>query len=405
MGKYDIIVIGAGAAGLMASIVASENGKKVLVFERNEKLGRKIRITGKGRCNVCNNCTADEFISHVPGNGKFMFSAINTFTPDDTMNFFEKLNVPLKTERGGRVFPVSDNAHDIADALANRALKNGVIFQKSTVDKIVYGEVKTVISNKIEYKADNILIATGGASYKATGSTGDGYKFAKSLGHTVKEPRASLVALTSDDKDCADMQGLSLRNCGLKLYLKNKCVFEDFGEMLFTHFGVSGPIVLSSSAHIRKDGDYYMNLDLKPALSVQQLDNRLLRDFESSSNRNFDNYLKELLPSKMISVMINRVGISGDTKCHSITREQRHNLISNIKSFKINISGFRPINEAIITSGGVNIKEVNPKTMESKIAKGIYFAGEVIDVDAYTGGFNLQIAFSTGYLAGISMGE
>lgn len=403
MEKYDIIIVGAGAAGLVAAITAAQNDKKVLVFEKNEKLGRKIRITGKGRCNVCNNCSPTEFIASVPGNGKFLYSAINTFTPENTMEFFENLGVALKTERGNRVFPVSDSAHDIADALANAASKEGVKFQKTSVDKIINAENFTVISQKKEYIANSVLIATGGASYKATGSTGDGYKFAKALGHSIKEPRASLVALTSNDKHCADMQGLSLRNCSLKLFLKNKCIFEDFGEMLFTHFGVSGPIILSSSAHIRKEGEYYINLDLKPALSENQLDARLLRDFESSSNRNFDNYLKELLPSKMISVMIERVGISADTKCHSITREQRHNLIQNIKNFKIEISGFRSLNEAIITAGGVSVKEINPKTMESKIAKGLYFAGEVIDVDAYTGGFNLQIAFSTGYLAGQAM--
>lgn len=405
MTKYDAIVIGGGAAGLMAAGKAAENGCKVLVFDKNEKLARKVRITGKGRCNVCNNCSTEQCIANIPGNGRFMYSALNTFAPEDTMDFFENLGVPLKTERGNRVFPVSDNANDIADSLVNWIKSLSVEINQHAVEGVIVenNEIKGVKSRGKIYYCDKVLIATGGASYKATGSNGDGYKFARKLGHKIVEPRPSLVALCCKESFCADMQGLSLKNCGLKLFEDKKQIFEDFGELLFTHFGISGPIVLSASSHMRKQSKYHIELDLKPALSFEQLDKRFLRDFTNFSNKNFENYLPELLPKKLIPVIINMCRINPDTKCHSITREERHKLIECLKNFKTEIVGFRSLNEAIVTSGGVSIKEINPKTMESKIISGLYFAGEVIDVDAYTGGFNLQIAFSTGFLAGNNM--
>lgn len=408
--KYDLIVIGGGAAGLLAAGTAAENGKKVILFDKNEKLGRKVRITGKGRCNVTNNCDAAGVIAATVGNGRFLYSAINAFSPSDTMAFFEAMGVPLKTERGNRVFPQSDNANDIADALQRYAESNGVTVVKKTVLGISTenGRVTGVSAAGGEtYCAGNVLIATGGASYRATGSTGDGYRFARELGHTVVEPRPSLVALTSEDEDCVKMQGLSLKNCGVKIVdnVKKKVIYTDFGELLFTHFGVSGPVILSASAHMRDmaAGRYTLILDLKPALNCDQLDKRLQRDLEKNNNKNFANSLSELLPQKMIDVMVTRSGIPGETKCNSVTREQRKKLLDVLKEFSVEISGFRSINEAVITCGGVSVKEINPKTMESKLVEGLYFAGEVIDVDAYTGGFNLQIAFATGRLAGMSI--
>lgn len=404
---FDVIVVGGGAAGLMAAGTAAEQGKKVLLFDKNEKLARKVRITGKGRCNVCNHCQPQEVIGAVPGNGRFLHSAVNRFSPQDTMAFFEQLGVPLKTERGNRVFPVSDKADDIADALAGFIEQRGVEVMRTPVTALCTeeGRITGLLAGKQCYRAPKVLVATGGASYRATGSTGDGYRLAKSVGHSTTEPRPSLVALTSPDGDCGEMQGLSLKNCGLKLLADGKCIYEDFGELLFTHFGVSGPIVLSASAHMREASAYSLVLDLKPALSFEQLEMRLLRDFEKNANKNYENALTELLPRKMIPVMLRRSGISGDLKCHSITREQRHRVISCLKNFLIEINGFRSLNEAIVTAGGVNVREINPKTMESKLIQGLYFAGEVIDVDAYTGGFNLQIAFSTGFLAGTAMAE
>lgn len=400
---WDLIVIGGGAAGLMAAGTALENGLSVLVFDKNEKLARKVRITGKGRCNVTNNCDVQGVIAATIGNGRFLYSALNAFAPEDTMEFFEGLGIPLKTERGNRVFPQSDNANDIADALA--AYAGGAEFVRAAVTKVVAeeGRVTGVVCGDKFYEGRNVLIATGGASYKATGSTGDGYRFAESLGHTVTELRPSLVAVTSDDEDCPKMQGLSLRNCAVKLTdnKKNKVIYTDFGELLFTHFGVSGPVVLSASSHMRdmEKGRYTLSIDLKPALSGEQLDQRILRDFEKNINRNFANSLDELLPQKMIPVIVDRSGIPGETKCNSVTREQRKALVSALKEFRVDVTGFRSLNEAIVTSGGVSVKEINPKTMESKLVEGLYFAGEVIDVDAYTGGFNLQIAFATGRLA------
>lgn len=407
--NIDLIVIGGGAAGLMAAGTAAENGKRVLVFDKNDKLGRKIRITGKGRCNVTNNCDNDTVIKSCVSSGRFLYSALSVLSPQDTMDFFEGLGVPLKTERGNRVFPESDNANDIANALEKWCKDLGVRFKKETVLDVLTedGSVKGVKAQSGEYSSTAVLIATGGASYKATGSTGDGYKFSEKLGHSIKPITPSLVALTTQDDDCPKMQGLSLRNAEIKVFdteKKNKVIYEDFGEMLFTHFGVSGPVILSASAHMRdmKPGRFVISVNLKPALSEEQLDKRLLRDLEKNQNKNFGNSLSELLPQKMIGVVIERSGIPPETKCNSITREQRKSLLDTLRDFRFTVNGFRSLNEAIVTGGGVNTKEINPKTMESKLVSGLYFAGEVMDVDAYTGGFNLQIAFCTGRLAGLN---
>lgn len=407
--SIDLIVIGGGAAGLMAAGTAAENGKSVLVFDKNDKLGRKLRITGKGRCNVTNNCDNDTVIKSCVSSGRFLYSALSVLSPQDTMDFFEGLGVPLKTERGNRVFPQSDNANDVANALEKWCKDLGVRFKKEAVLDVLSenGSVKGIKAQSGEYLSSAVLIATGGASYKATGSTGDGYKFAEKLGHSIKPITPSLVALTTQDDDCPKMQGLSLRNAEIKVFdteKKNKVIYEDFGEMLFTHFGVSGPVILSASAHMRdmKPGRFVISVNLKPALSEEQLDKRLLRDLEKNQNKNFGNSLSELLPQKMIDVIIERSGIPAETKCNSITREQRKALLDTLRDFRLTVNGFRSLNEAIVTGGGVNTKEINPKTMESKLVSGLYFAGEVMDVDAYTGGFNLQIAFCTGRLAGMN---
>ena len=408
--SYDLIVVGGGAAGLMAAGTAAERGLKVLLFDKNEKLGRKVRITGKGRCNVTNNCDNDTVIKSCISGGKFMYSALSQFSPADTMDFFESHGVKLKTERGNRVFPESDNANDIADCLAAYIKDNNVKVIRKPVERINTsdGSVTGVTSGGTQYFSSNVLIATGGASYTATGSTGDGYRLAGELGHSITELKPSLAALTSDDEDCPAMQGLSLRNCGIKVFdkeKKNKVIFTDFGELLFTHFGLSGPVILSASAHMRdmKPGRFIVSIDLKPALTEEQLDKRLLRDFDKNINRNFANSLSDLLPQKMIETAVKRSGIPADEKCNSITKEQRKAFLSVLKAFTVEISGFRSMNEAIVTGGGIKLKEVNPRTMESKLVGGLYFAGEVLDIDAYTGGFNLQIAFATGRLAGNSV--
>ena len=400
---YDVIIVGAGAAGLMAAGAALEKGLSVLLFDKNEKPGRKLRITGKGRCNVTNNCTKETVIASTVSNPRFLYSALNFFSPEDTMSFFENLGVALKTERGNRVFPVSDKADDIAEALINYASGAKVI--RNTVKEVIAenGEIKGVKTENKTYFSKNVLIATGGASYKATGSTGDGFKFAEKLGHSITPLSPSLVALCCEDKDIPEAQGLSLRNIGFKITdkVKNKVIYEDFGELLFTHFGISGPVVLSGSAHLKDmaPNRYSASIDLKPALTREKLDERLLRDFAENKNKDFVNSLQALLPQKLIDVVIKRSGIDGRTKCNSITKKQREALLNVLKDFTAEISDFRSLNEAIVTRGGVSVKEINPKTMESKIIKGLYFAGEVIDVDAYTGGFNLQIAFSTARLA------
>jgi len=401
----DLIVIGGGAAGLMTAGTAASRGLRVILIEKNNRMGWKLSITGKGRCNVTNNTTPQKVIESIPTNGKFMYSSLAGFTPSDAMAFFEGLGVPLKTERGGRVFPVSDKAADVVNALRGYCAKNGVITVCAAARSILTedGVVTGVTTDKGEFAAPNVCICTGGASYPATGSTGDGYRMASELGHTVIPPRGSLVPLESDDDYCAEMQGFSLKNVGLKVTNKaGKVIYEDFGEMLFTHFGVSGPLTLSASAHMRdfQNDKYTMKIDLKPALDEQKLDARILRDFAKFANREFSNSLGELAGRSMIPVLVKLSGIPGDTRVNSITKVQRRRLVELFKAFPVTISGPRPVKEAIITSGGVSVREINPKTMESKLVNGLYFAGEVIDVDAYTGGFNLQIAWSTGYAAG-----
>lgn len=403
--KLSIAVIGAGAAGLIAAGTAASLGADVLLFETNPKVGRKIYITGKGRCNVTNNCETSNILANIPVNPRFLYSALGNFNAQDTMNFFESLGVPLKTERGNRVFPISDKASDIVDALFSYVKKQGVKIVFHTVNDVLEHQNGFLIkTDDKQFTVDRVIITTGGASYPATGSTGDGYRFAKNFSHSIVSPRPSLVPLVEKGDTCQKLMGLSLKNVRLTALENNKKIFEDFGEMLFTHFGVSGPLVLSASAHMRHFGskDYKILIDLKPALDDKTLDKRLLNDFEKYKNSDFINALGELLPRKLIPVIIELAGINPHTKVHSITKAQRASLSKLIKAFPVEISGARPISEAIVTTGGVNVKEINPKTMQSKKKTGLYFAGEVIDVDAYTGGFNLQIAWSTGRLAGIS---
>lgn len=403
----DIIITGAGAAGCLAAITAAGFGKSVLMFEPNEKIGRKLRITGKGRCNVTNNCSQEELMRNIPVNSRFLYSAFSNFGTEDTMSFFEELGVPLKTERGNRVFPVSDNAEDIVHALDRELKRLGVRIIRKRVTEIICedGVCTGVRAGGETYSAQSVLIACGGKSYPNTGSTGDGYRLAQELGHTVTELKPSLVPLVSPDKYCAEMMGLSLRNVTLRLYDREKCIYTELGEMLFTHFGVSGPLVLSASSHMREMAPdrYKLMIDLKPGLTPEQLDARIQRDFAENINRDFVNAVRKLLPAKLIPVAVRLSGIAPEQKVNSITREQRLKFGELIKAFPVRISGFRPIDEAIITSGGISVKEINPKTMESKLVQGLFFAGEVIDVDAYTGGFNLQIAFSTAYTAGLYM--
>lgn len=403
---HDIIIIGGGPAGMLAAATAAKLGCDVVLIDKNKSLGRKLRITGKGRCNVTNNCSVADFINNIPVNPRFLWSALDRFSPSDTMSFFEELGVPLKTERGQRVFPMSDRAGDIAGALVKLCNKLGVkiVWDKATeISKNVH--VWTIHTDKDEYNSKRVIICTGGVSYPLTGSDGDGYKFAHKLGHTIIDPRPSLVPIISEDNACHRMCGLSLKNVGLKIVRSdNKCVYEDFGEMMFTHFGITGPMVLSASAHITDitPGKYRAIVDLKPALDTQKLDTRLLADFSKYSNRDFSNALNDLLPQKMIPIIVERSLITPHKKVNLITKQERKSLVELLKNFSISLHGFRPVSEAIITRGGVSVKQINPKTMESKIESGLYFAGEVIDVDAYTGGFNLQIAFSTGLLAGES---
>ena len=407
----DILIIGGGAAGLMAAGVASMAGKSVVILERNERPARKVMITGKGRCNVTNNCDSlDELISNVPVNGRFLYSAFSSFMPRDTMELFEDMGVPLKTERGNRVFPVSDKAVDIVDALTAFATDDGaqIVNARATELIIEDGCVKGVVTEDGErFFAQKVLVATGGKSYPVTGSTGDGYDFARQAGHTVTELKPSLVSLVCHEGFCTDLQGLALRNVAIKVIdtAKKKEIYKDMGEMLFTHFGVSGPMILSASSHMRnmEKGRYEIFVDMKPALTPEQLDNRILRDFSENNNKNFINSLGGLLPRKIIPVVVKLSGIRPTEKVNQITKEQRARLVSVLKEFKITVNDFSPIKDAIVTSGGVKVSEINPKTMESKLCKNLYFAGEVIDVDAYTGGFNLQIAFSTGHLAGENM--
>ena len=406
-----VAVVGGGAAGMMAAIHAAYGGAEVLLFEKNDRLGRKLRITGKGRCNVTNDCSVNEFLGNVPTNPRFLYTALNRFSTSDTMDFFEGCGVSLKTERGRRVFPVSDKAADIVNALADRCRDCGVkvVHDKITSVEIEEGRVVGVKAGSESYACDRVIVCTGGKSYPGTGSDGDGYIFARAAGHTVTALRPSLVPIVADTSICARMQGLSLKNVALKIVRADngKAVYEDFGEMMFTHFGMTGPMVLSASAHVpdMEKGKYYALIDLKPALDEAALDARIRSDFLKYNNKDFVNSLGDLLPLKAIDPIVDVSGIDPRKKVNSITKEERRRLLEAIKYMRIPLLRFRPIDEAIITKGGVAVNEINPKTMESKIVSGLYFAGEVLDLDAYTGGFNLQIAFSTAVLAGESAAE
>ena len=436
----NVIVIGGGPAGMMAAIASAENGNNVILLEKKERLGRKLLITGKGRCNITSSLPIDEFIQNIPGNGQFLYSAFKNYTNTDIISFLNEECLEVKEERGNRIFPVTDKSLDVLKCFTKRLKELNVkIEYNEQVIEIVpkdengkfkvkviknqennkfntekyYNKVKEKNSENIKiFEADKVVLATGGKSYPLTGSTGDGYELAKKLGHTITKIRPSLVPLEAFEQNmCKDLQGLSLRNVNIELKNKenNKTVYQDFGEMLFTHFGVSGPTILSSSAHLvryknidelLKNKKIVLSIDFKPALSEEKLDERILRDFAEFKNKQFKNSLYKLLPQKLIPIIIEKSEINPDKKVNEINKKERHKLVGLLKNFEVTIKGFRPIDEAIITSGGVNIKEINPKTMESKLIEGLYFAGEIIDVDAYTGGFNLQIAYSTGYTAG-----
>ena len=408
MENNKVIVIGGGAAGLFAAISAAENGADVMLFEKNDRCGKKLRITGKGRCNVTNDCSTEEFLQNVPTNPRFLYSALSVLSTQDVKDFFEDEGVPLKTERGKRVFPVSDKAQDIVSALVSACHSRGVKIINEKVRSLVISEekIKGIITESGEYTADAVIVCTGGRSYTRTGSDGDGYTFAKAAGHTVTPLLPSLVPIVCAGKLCPSLQGLSIKNVSLSITDKTtkKEVYSDFGEMMFTHFGITGPMVLSASAHIPDiaSGKYEARINLKPALDEKTLDTRILSDFSKYSNKDLINALGDLLPQKLIPVVISLSGIDPRKKINSITREERQSLADVIRGLRLTLIGFRPLEEAIITKGGVNVKEIDPKTMASKKCAGLYFAGEVIDVDAYTGGFNLQIAFATGKLAGQS---
>ena len=405
--RADIVIIGGGPAGMMAAIAAAEEGASVCLLEPNERLGKKLNITGKGRCNLTNDCDLEEFLRNIPRNGRFLYSAYSRFTSADVMAFFEELGVPLKTERGNRVFPVSDRAFDISGALERRLKKLRVSILRDRAEALIIqdGVLWGIKGDKADYEAGQVVVATGGVSYPLTGSTGDGYHLAKQAGHTIQEPRGSLVPLCAAGELCASLQGLSLKNVSLRVYENNKKIYSDFGEMLFTHFGVSGPMVLSASAHMRHfdKKQYRLEIDLKPALDEPALDKRLLADFAKHANSDFINSLDELLPRKLIEPFVLLTEIEPHQKVHDLTKEQRRRVLTLLKALPIEVTGPRPVAEAIVTSGGVTVKEINPSTMESKLLSGLYFAGEVLDVDAYTGGFNLQIAWCTGRLVGKSV--
>lgn len=412
----NTVIIGGGPAGLMAAISSAKNEDKVTIIEKMNSCGKKLLITGKGRCNITNNAQMDKFMANTPTNPKFLYGVFNNFTNKDIIELLESEGVKTKVERGERVFPVSDRAQDVLEALLHILKKENVqILTNTTAKRIITDAEKNVLGVELddgkEIKADKIILATGGKSYPVTGSTGDGYRIAKDLGHTITKIEPSLVPLTSHDEVCKKLQGLSLRNVAIRLQICDKVVYKDFGEMLFTHFGVSGPIVLSASSYlvktknieqILKEDKVELEIDLKPALSEEKLDARILRDFEEQKNKQFKNSLDKLLPQKLIPVIIEKTNINESKKINEITKQERQKLVNELKYFKISINGTRPIEEAIVTSGGINIKEINPKTMESKLINGLYFAGEIIDVDCLTGGYNLQVAWSTGYTAGIS---
>ena len=416
-----VVVIGGGPAGMMAAITASQKGDKVILIEKMKSLGRKLLITGKGRCNITSSLPIEEFIKNTPGNGKFLYSSYQRYTNKDIIKFLKEEGLEVKEERGNRIFPITDHSKDVLECFIKKLKKNNVeIHYNEKVEEILYEKkekekiVKGVRTDKKIILAEKVILATGGKSYPLTGSTGDGYDLAKKLGHTIKDIKPSLVPLEIYEKDiCKELQGLSLRNISIKLLdsEKNKHIYEDFGEMLFTHFGVSGPIILSSSALLvryKNIEEKYKNrsiklvIDFKPALLEQKLESRILRDWDELKNKQYKNSLDKLLPQKLISVIVRQSKIDATKKVNEITKEERRNLVHLLKNFTLEIKAFRPIEEAIITSGGINIKEIDPKTMESKIVKNLYFAGEIIDVDSYTGGFNLQIAYSTGYVAGLS---
>ncbi len=397
---------------MFAALGAAEAGHRVTILEQNEKLGKKIYITGKGRCNLTNACDTEEIFAHVPRNAKFLYSAIYTYDNFRVMDFFEANGMPVKTERGNRVFPISDHSSDVISTLQKALEKAGVeVLLHTKVTEILSKDGKIAgvrLKNGEKRTADAIILATGGKSYSSTGSTGDGFVFAEQLGHKIEEPVPSLVPMTVLEDYCMQMQGLSLRNVQATIREGGKVIFEEFGEMLFTHFGVSGPLMLSASSVVNdrlRKKNLSLNIDLKPALSEEQLDARILRDFEENKNRQFKNSVKGLLPAKMIPVVISLSGIDPEKKINGITKQERKKLVECIKAFPLTLTGLRGFNEAIITRGGVSVKQVDPSTMESKLVKGLYFAGEILDVDAYTGGFNLQIAWSTGYLAGSSIAE
>lgn len=403
----DAVIIGGGAAGSFCAITAARRGLSVIVLEPNEKIGRKLRITGKGRCNVTNNSDIRTVMNHIPDHSRFLYGALTRFSPEDTMQFYEDLGIPLKTERGNRVFPVSDNANDIADALQNELRHLGVtIIHEKAVDLITEdGRICAVDTSNQRIRTDRCVIATGGKSYPKTGSEGSGYRLASKLGHSIVSPLPSLVPLVSDDRCCAELQGLSLRNIELSAFEDDKSIYRERGEMLFSHFGITGPLVLSASAHMRHFGtaEYKVILDLKPALDEKTLDLRILRDFSKYQNKAIRNALGDLLPKAMIPVILSRIAVPGGKPVHEITKEERKKLVHELKNFTITINGTRPIEEAVVTAGGVSTDEINPRTMESKLVSGLYFAGEIMDLDAYTGGYNLQIAWSTANLAGNSL--
>ncbi len=400
----DVIIVGGGPAGLFAAYHAAINGNSVTLFERNDRCGRKLNITGKGRCNLTNDCDREEFLQNVIANPRFLMGAISRFSTEDTKAFFQALGVPLKTERGNRVFPQSDKASDITDALVNAVKTVGVEIIHRKVSSLVIsdGKISGVRCGKDEFLSKSVIIACGGASYPRTGSDGSGHRLAESAGHTITTIRPSLVPLVSKDKVCAECMGLSLKNVGVSFYKDGKKIYYEQGEMMFTHFGVTGPVILSASSHLKGGFPFEMFIDLKPALDEKTLDKRLLRDFSENQNKELKNGFSALLPSKLIDPFIRLSGIAPETRLNSLTKEQRGKILSLMKALPVKIVGTRPIDEAIVTGGGVDCKEIDPKTMESKLVSGLYFAGEVMDLDAYTGGFNLQIAFSTGYVAGSS---
>lgn len=403
--RYDGIIIGGGPAGMLASIITAQRGHKVLLLERNDRLGKKLLITGKGRCNVTNACTAQEVLQNIPRNGRFLYSAMESYPPESIMDFLESNGCPLKIERGNRVFPVSDKASSVLECLRSVMHRSGVQVKTERVLEI-HAKNDSVIGVKTSrefLQCQWVILATGGVSYPATGSTGDGYEMAQKLGHTVVAPEGSLVPLECKGSDCLEMQGLSLRNVGIKLLNRNnKLLYKDFGEMLFTHFGISGPTVLSASAHLKGECCKLL-IDLKPALDEGKLNDRILRDLEQYKNRSMENALTDLLPRSMIPVVLNRLEIPFDMQANSLTKQQRRALVELLKAFPLEITGKRPVAEAIVTSGGIKVSEINPKTMESKLVNGLYFAGEIIDCDAYTGGFNLQIAWATAHAAAMAV--